>query len=99
MKFTLNEIYEIIAKMNILKSTDNIAVTSFKSLEDGSDYNVWLIEANNEKYVLKNAKNYEFEIYSTFFKDNRLSAPKLIASTEYENEKFILMEYIEGMDL
>lgn len=99
MKFTLNEIYEIIAKMNILKSTDNIAVTSFKSLEDGSDYNVWHIEANNERYVLKNAKNYEFEIYSTFFKDNILGVPNLITSTEYGNEKFILMEYIEGEDL
>ena len=99
MNITIKKIYEIIAKMNVFKSTDNISITSFKSAEDGSDYNVWLIETSNEKYVLKNAKNYELTIYSAFFKEDSLGAPKLITSTQYEDESYILIEYIPGKDL
>lgn len=74
-------------------------ISPFKVLEDDSDYDVFLIETNTNKFVIKPTKNYEFEIYSTFFKDNISGVPNLIASTEYENEKFILIEYIKGKDL
>lgn len=99
MKLTTNEICEIITKMNVFKLTDIINVSPFKSVEDGSDYNVWLLETINEKYVLKKAKSCEYEIYSTFLNDGISGAPKLIESTQYEKEKYILLEYVEGKDL
>ena len=88
-------INEILKQMNISATR----ISPFKVLEDNSDYDVFLIETNTNKFVIKPTKNYEFEIYSTFFKDNISGVPNLIASTEYGNEKFILIEYIEGKDL
>ena len=90
----IHKINEILKQMNISATR----ISPFKVLEDDSDYDVFLIETNMNKFVVKPTKNYEFEIYSTFFKDNISGVPNLITSTEYGNEKFILIEYIEGKE-
>ena len=91
----MNQIKEILAELSI----SALKISPFKSFEDDTNYDIWLVETIDNKYVLKPEKNYEFEIYSTLFKEDTPGVPKLIASTEYENKKFILIEYIEGKDL
>ena len=88
----------ILKQFNIERSSV-LAITQFKSAEDGSLYNAWKIELDSGVYVLKKAKGDEILIYSTFFSEKTAGAPQFIASTLYEGEDYFLMEYAEGEDL
>ena len=73
---------EILKKMNIfVKPT---AVTPFVNAEDGEKYQVWLVIADDKKYVMKKAKGYETELYMTLLSNLERAVPKLIAMTDYE---------------
>ena len=88
----------ILKQFNIERSSV-LAITQFKSAEDGSLYNAWKIELDSGVYVLKKAKGDEILIYSTFFSEKTAGAPQFITSTLYEGEDYFLMEYAEGEDL
>lgn len=88
----------ILKQFNVERSSV-LAITQFKSAEDGSLYNAWKIELDSGAYVLKKAKGDEILIYSTFFSEKTAGAPQFIASTLYEGEDYFLMEYAEGEDL
>ena len=89
---------EILKKMNI-SGCENATVEQFKRSEDDSEYKVWKIDLNGKVYVLKKAKEYESEIYSSFFALDEIGAPKLISTVFVEGDCYILMEYIEGRDI
>ena len=88
---------KILKALNITDS--NINIKPFISAEDGSEYNAWLITYNDEKYVLKKAKNYEIDIYSTLLKNVPAGVPKYIADFTCKNERYLIIEYVEGSDL
>ena len=60
-----------------------LAITQFKSAEDGSLYNAWKIELDSGAYVLKKAKGDEILIYSTFFSEKTHSVLTFCAVLMY----------------
>ena len=67
--------------------------------EDGSLYNVWKIEKEDKKYILKQAKGYEKVLYETLLKKVENGVPKYYGATRYNDIDYVLIEYIEGVDL
>lgn len=86
-------INEILKLMNI----NNIKeIIQFNNYEDDSKYDVWKVITNTNMYVLKKAKKYELSIYNNFLNKLEYGVPKLYSSINYNNEDYILIEYIEG---
>ena len=96
---TANKLHDIIRKVDIFANESNIQITPFKSFEDDSIYDVWLIESTLGKFVLKKAKNVEVDIYITFFKNKIQGVPKFIAKINDDETTYIVIEYIEGKTL
>ncbi len=90
---------DILKQFNIGVSFDGAEVTPFKSAEDGAEYEVWLVNVGNEKYVLKKAKNREIQVYSTFFSDCVSGAPRFYGSVSADGTEYFLMEYVSGEDM
>lgn len=90
------DIAEILTKMGFDEQAE---ITTFKCAEDGEDYDVWKIEADNAAYVLKKASEQELAVYDTFLKSVEFGAPNFYKSICHHGESFFLMEYIEGNDL
>lgn len=93
------DIKEILGKFEIFQKIHLPEIEAFKSEEDGSDYDVWKIVSENNKYVLKKAKEYEIEVYSTFFNESVKGAPKFYKSINIDGYDYFLMEYAEGNSL
>ncbi len=87
---------EVLCRIDNRFSIDSITFESFKSPEDGHPYEAWLVEFQSKKYVLKKAKKYELDIYSTFFKRKINGVPQYLGSTEYDGNHYLLTDYIEG---
>ena len=96
---TVNKLQDIIRKVDIFANEPNIQITPFKSFEDDSIYDVWLIDCTLGKFVLKKAKNVELEIYTTFFENKIQGVPKFIAKITDNETTYIIIEYIEGKTL
>ena len=71
----------------------------FRNAEDGEAYEVWKIVTPEKSLVLKPAKEYEVEVYTTFLSGTPGYAPQLLANAEYEGKSWLLGEYIHGEDL
>ncbi len=86
------------ALQNILApfGLDSSEIMPFKSIEDGTEYDVWKI---GSEYVLKKAKGNEIGIYSEFFADGPSGAPRFYSSVKFDGEDYFLMEYAPGKDL
>ena len=89
-------IEKILKKINLSSSAK---ITPFVNSEDGEAYQVWQINANDKKYVLKKAKGFESELYSTLLSTLDRAVPGLVALTDFDGEVFLLTDYIEGVDL
>ena len=76
-----------------------VSVTPFKSIEDGAEYEVWLVSDGEKEYVLKKAKGDEIAIYSAFFSGQTEGAPQFFGSAEFNGENYFLMEHLAGCDL
>ena len=76
-----------------------VSVTPFKSVEDGEEYEVWLVSDGEKEYVLKKAKGDEIAIYSAFFSGQTEGAPQFFGSVEFNGENYFLMENFAGKDL
>ncbi|MBQ5342934.1 MAG: phosphotransferase [Oscillospiraceae bacterium] len=74
-------------------------IAPFICEEDGNEYEVWLVDTGNNRYVLKKAKGLETECYTGFFREGKSYAPAFLGSAEYEGDKFILLEYCQGETL
>ncbi len=71
----------------------------FKSAEDDKDYNAWKVEIDHTVYVLKKTGDQEISVYETFLKQAEYGAPRFYKSINCHDEKYMLIEYIEGNDL
>ena len=92
------ELIAILEQMGIVKDPQNAEITAFKSVEDGCEYDVWRIYDGECNYVLKKAKNFEADVYATFFEDDIVGAPRMLASQTVDGHRYFLMEYIDGTD-
>lgn len=93
------KIVRILEAMHRPCDASELAVTPFLSREDGEAYNVWRITQNGQTAVLKQAKEYEAEIYRTFLAESSTGAPRVEGIATLDGETYILMEYVEGHDL
>lgn len=71
----------------------------FRNAEDGESYEVWKIATSEGSLVLKPAKEYEAEVYTTFLSGTPGYAPQLLGVTRQEERTWMLLEYIDGEDL
>lgn len=85
--------------LNQFKIEEVKNVIRIKNKEDGSFYNVWYVETINNKYIIKEAKQYESFIYSNLLKHIEKAVPKLYGVASYQNKEYLLIEYLEGEDL
>lgn len=90
---------KILKTLDINATIKEISVKPFVSSEDGSDYNTWLLSYKDKRYVLKKAKNFETEIYANLLKNVSEGAPKYVADFSFDNEQYLIIEYIDGTDL
>ena len=84
----------ILEKFNI-KNPDKISQCI--NQEDGSTYNVWEIDYEGKKYILKQTKGLEKEIYEKI--SPKAGIPEYFGSTILEDKEYLLIEYISGCDL
>ena len=91
----LRQIIEHISAVSLPKSA---TITQLKHHEDNGHYQVWIIDARNERYILKEAKGSEKEIYQSTITGIKGSIPSLYQTITID-EKTYLLEYIDGEDL
>ena len=94
----MTDLSQILSNFNTLKGV-SCHTTRFQNREDGSNYDVWLIDADGRRVVLKKAKGYELEIYERFLSIASVGVPEFIESTKHGDNKYFLTEYVEGNDL
>ena len=71
---------------------------SFRTEEDGTAYQVWKLRTDGGDMVLKKTTPMERQVYETFLADGSF-APKVFAFGTYENETYMLMEFISGQTM
>ena len=57
------ELKEIIARIDAVPLSDQAVIQQLKHPEDDEPYQVWSIHTDRGSYILKEAKEYEAEIY------------------------------------
>ena len=93
------ELQRIIDFIDVVSIPKNAKITQFKNKEDDEPYQVWRIDVDNTKYVLKEAKEREKEIYQSILFKVKESVPTLYQIITIDEKTYLLMEYIEGDDL
>ncbi len=76
-----------------------LAVSRFRSEEDGEGYNVWRLDYPERSYVLKQAKANESANYRCYFREPCSFAPQLFASAVVDDNEYLLMAHISGVNL
>lgn len=74
------------------------AATPFTREEDQTQYSVWRIETDSESYVLKKTTAEEQTVYETFLRDCDY-APQIYGFAQWQDETYMLMEYVPGETL
>ncbi len=74
-------------------------ITQLKREEDDSFYQVWRIDTDAGRYILKEAKAYESEVYHTILTRIGKNTPAIYQTAVIDEKTFLLMEYIQGEDL
>jgi hypothetical protein len=74
-------------------------IAPFICEEDGNEYEVWLVDTGDNRYVLKKAKGLETECYKGFFRERKSYVPAFLGSAEYDGDEFILLEHCQGETL
>ena len=75
------------------------SLTQLVHEEDGAPYQVYRIEADGKHYNLKQAKEYEAEVYKSSSRTRAAAFPRSTATAEAAGETYLLMENIPGGDL
>ena len=94
-----SKIRTVLSKFISVLFTESASYEPFLSVEDGSEYDVWLVSDGQEEYVLKKAKEHEIQIYSCFFEKSAMCAPRFYESVSVDGVDYILIEYVRGKDL
>ncbi len=93
------ELREIIDRINAVSIPKGATLTQLKHEEDNEPYQVWRIDTHNARYILKEAKESEKEIYQSTLAKLKESVPVLYQAITIEEKIYLLLEYIEGEDL
>ena len=92
------QICAVLMQMNLSLGED-LTIEAYLHEEDQQPYEVYEITDGERKFVLKKAKEYEAEVYCTFFQDAPSYVPKIYGKTQYGDAIYILMEHIAGENL
>ena len=93
------ELPEIIKHIDAVSIPENAKITQLKHEEDDEPYQVWRIDSDDAKYILKEAKENEYEIHQSIFAELKEGVTALYQVIDAGAKKYLLMEYIEGEDL
>ena len=93
------KIRKLLEKTACIVDPKSASIEPFLSVEDGSEYEVWLISSKTQKCVLKKAKAYETELYSCFFNGTIAGAPRFWESINDDGIDYFIMEYVNGVDM
>ena len=93
------ELQKIIDLIDSISIPNDAKITQLKNKEDNEPYQVWIIDVDNAKYVLKEAKGREKEIYQTLLFKVKESIPTLYQTIIIEEKTYLLLEYVDGDDL
>lgn len=94
------ELNEIIRRIDAVPISDKAIVTQLKREEDGEPYQVWKLDCEGVRYILKEAKESEAETYGAILAALDTDCVPTLYQTIAAGEKtFLLMEYAEGGNL
>lgn len=93
---SLTEIRAILSKMGVPAERLSISARPFTCAGNGEEYSVLALNVGGKDLVLKEAKQYESEVYSEFLCNIKSGAPKLYATVDHWGKSYILMEYVDG---
>lgn len=93
------ELWEIVGRIDAVSISEKATITQLKHEEDDAPYGVWRIDTDNARYILKEAKADEREIYQSILAVVKESVPVLYQVITMDEKAYLLMEYIEGEDL
>ena len=99
MKKIIDKAIEKLKSMGIFSPCDEVKAEPFYAKEDGAAYNVWKMQGGGKRYVLKEGKNCEVEVYTAFLSKQLGCAPTLIACFEDDGKEYLVIEYVDGEDL
>lgn len=94
-----NKLRTVLSEFKSVSFPESACITPYLSVEDGAEYAVWQILDGDNKFVLKKAKAYEIDVYSSFFGDGIVGAPRFFESVSFEGDDYFLMECVDGKDL
>lgn len=99
----INQINMLKSILKVIKPTlsGHIYIERFHDNGEGVDraYNVYKIKATNQTYILKKSDDSEIGIYEKFLVNKNLPVPKLEGWTCINKTNWILLDYIDGVDL
>ena len=93
------ELSNIIDRIDAVFISPKATITQLKHEEDNEPYQVWRIDSGDTRYILKEAKGNESEIYKAILSKLKESVPTLYQVITTDEKTYLLMEYIEGEDL
>ncbi len=93
------ELLKIIDRIDTVFISPKATVTQLKHEEDDEPYHVWRIDSDNNRYILKESKGNESEIYQSVLSELKDSIPTLYQVITSDEKTYLLMEYIEGENL
>ena len=93
------ELLKIIDRIDAVFISPKATITQLKHEEDDEPYQVWRIDSDNTRYILKEAKGNESEIYQSIRSVLKESIPTLYQAITTDEKTYRLMEYIEGENL
>lgn len=96
---TAVEVTEILNRFGLSLASGAVTVTQLKHEEDDALYRVWRVDTESDRYILKEAKAYEPEIYQHLLAHTEKHAPAVYQTAEADGKTFLLMEYIQGENL
>ena len=93
------EFWKIIERIDAVPISPKATATQLRHEEDDEPYQVWRIDTDNTRYILKEAKGNEREIYQAILEGSKESVSALYQVITMDEKIYLLMEYIEGEDL
>lgn len=91
---------DIIKRINAVPITEQAVATQLKHVEDDEPYQVWKIDTDTTRYILKEAKENEAETYRLILSELQDDCiPILYETICAEGKTYLLMEYVDGENL
>lgn len=85
--------------MSEIGIVDECGISRVAHEEDIGYYNVWKIASASGNYILKKSTPRELAVYRSYLSQVKLAVPRLLGSTEFHDDVYILLEHISDSDL